>query len=113
LSVDNSVSGAVGSETYFFFGLGISLIIGAIGHELGSIGIGIALVVNLLISGAFALFGYFGNRYHLWPFIVGGFFYGLDGLIFLLAGDWLGVIIHVAIFCFLVKGALATRGIGE
>jgi hypothetical protein len=113
LSVANALSGVVGSQTYFFFGLGISLIIGAIGNQLGPIGIGIAVVVNLAISAMFAVFGYFGNRYHLWPFIVGCTLYALDGLIFLVAGDWLGVLFHVGIFAFLVKGALATRGIGE
>ncbi len=113
LSVANAFSGVVGSSAYFFFGLGVTLVIGAIGHEIGSIGIGVALVVNLMISAAFAAFGYFGNRYHLWPFFVGGFLYLLDGLVVLLMGSFLGVAFHVGILIFLIKGALSTRGIGE
>jgi hypothetical protein len=55
------------------------------------------------------MFGVFANKLHTWAFLVGMILYALDGLIFLLVGDWLSVGFHVfALFC-IFGGFSATR----
>ena len=59
------------------------------------------LALDLLAAAVFILFGVFANKGHRWAFIVGMVLFALDGLIFLLAQDWIGVGFHVfVLYCF-------------
>jgi hypothetical protein len=69
----------------------------------------VALVLDVLAAGLFVLFGVFATKKRLWAFIVGLIVYALDGLIFLLAGDWLGVGFHVFALLCIFAGCNATR----
>ena len=110
LSVVNSVLALSGSETRFILGLGITQIFDTIGQGLASgAGLALAVVLDVLAAVAFVFFGVFANKRHTWSFIVGMALYALDGLIYLIAQEWLGVGFHVfALFC-LFRGFKACR----
>lgn len=101
LSVINSILSMTGSGTYFVIGLAVTLIVDGM-----TIGLSqsfpdasvivkvIGFVLSILVSGVFALFGFFASRGKRWAFIVGMVLYGLDGLIMLAFADWIGVLFH-------------------
>ena len=64
----------------------------------------VAFVFNLFISIVFVLFGYYAIRMEKWAFQVGMGLYFIDGLLFLLVGDWLAVGFHVWVLFSLYKG---------
>jgi hypothetical protein len=113
LSLVNSISAASGSGWRFLLGLGITQVVDAFGSGIGGSGKIVALVLNLLVASMFVALGIFGNKRHLWAFIVGMGLFALDGLIFLLDQDWLGVGFHVfALYC-LFRGFSACRQMGK
>ena len=109
LSLVNSVSAFAGSTWRFILGLGITQVIDEFGRNLGTAGKGVALVLDLLAAGILVLFGIFGNKGHSWAFIVGMILFALDGVIFLLEQDWLGVGFHAFILFCLFRGFTACR----
>lgn len=109
LSLVNSIAAFTGSDWRFIIGLGITQIFDAIGQEIASAGKIVALVLDLVVAGVFVLFGVFANKGHLWAFIVGMVLFALDGLIFLLAQDWIGVGFHVFVLYCLFRGVQASR----
>jgi hypothetical protein len=109
LSLINSVVAFTGSSWQFIIGLGITRIIDEFGNGLGTAGKGVALVLDLLAAGVLVLFGIFGHKGHSWAFIVGMVLFALDGVIFLLAQDWLGVGFHAFVLFCLFRGLMACR----
>jgi hypothetical protein len=109
LSLVNTVMALAGSGIRFIFGLGVTQLISELGSELGPAGKGVALVLDLLAAGVLVLFGFFGNKGHSWAFIIGMILFALDGVIFLLAQDWLGVGFHAFVLFCLVRGFMACR----
>ena len=70
-----------------------------------------AVVLDLLAAAVFVLFGVFANKRHTWSFVVGMALYALDGLIYLIGQEWLGVGFHAfALFC-LFRGFKACRAL--
>ena len=55
----------------------------------------VGLVLSILLSGVFALFGFFAARAQRWAFITGMILYGLDALLLLLFKDWIGFLFHL------------------
>ena len=117
LSVINSILSMTGSSTYFVIGLAVTLIVDGM-----TIGLSqslpdasvilkiIGIVLSILIAGVFALFGFFASQGKRWAFIVGMILYGLDGLIMLAFGDWIGVLFHAFFLWGLFGG---WRALGE
>jgi hypothetical protein len=100
LSLINSVVALTGSGYGFIVGLGITQFIDAIGKSLGSAGTVVALGLDLAAAAVLFVFGIFAGKRHSWAFIVGMALYGLDGLLFLIVGDWLALGFHgFALFC--------------
>jgi hypothetical protein len=100
LSVINSVVALSGSQWGFIMGLGVTQIVDTIGKTLGGAGVPVAIILDIIVAGVFVLFGVFARQRHPWAFIVGMVLYGLDGLLFLLGGDLLGLGFHgFALFC--------------
>lgn len=100
LSLINSLTSLTGSGYGFIVGLGITQVIDALAKGLGPAGTAVAIVMDLLAAAVLVVFGVFANKRQAWAFIVGMVLYGLDGLIFLLAQDWLGLGFHVfVLFC--------------
>ncbi len=109
LSLINSIAAFTGSDWRFMLGLGLTQILDAFGHDLGSAGKAVVLALDLLAAGVCVCFGFFAHKRHLWAFVVGMVLIALDGIIFLLAQDWLGVGFHVFVLYFLFRGAKACR----
>lgn len=109
LSLINSIVAFTGSDWRFIIGLGITQIFDAIGHEIASAGKIVALLLDLIAAGVFVLFGVFANKGHLWAFITGMILFALDGVIFLLAHDWIGVGFHLFVLYCLFRGVQACR----
>lgn len=114
LSAINCAIVLSGSNWHFLAGLGITDIISYIAQKAGSTGTLIGIVLNALALGVFVMFGAFANKKQTWAFIVGMLFYGLDALIFLLAGpDILSIAFHAFALFQIFKGMQATNALKE
>lgn len=109
LSLINSFAALSGTNWRFIIGLGITQLIDGLGSDLGGGGKAVVLVLDLLAAGLFILFGIFATKGHRWAFIVGMILFALDGLIFLLVRDWLGVGFHVFVLYCLFRGFTACQ----
>jgi hypothetical protein len=72
-----------------------------------------ALIKDLLIAGAFAMFGLLARRGSDVAFIVGIFLYIIDAFLMIGMKDFFGFGVHLIALFFLVKGLLASRHIRE
>ena len=99
LSMVNSLILLFGGERSFIIGLGITQIVDLLSRELvAETGPGIiygALTIDVLFAGIFVFFGIVARRRQLWAFVVGMSLYATDGLIFVFAGDLLGIGFHI------------------
>ena len=112
LSLVNSVLALSGSGTRFILGLGITQLFDELAQGMGSgAGLAVAVVLDLLAAAVFVFFGVFANKRHTWSFIVGMALYALDGLIYLIAQDWLGVGFHAFVLFCLFRGFKACRAL--
>jgi hypothetical protein len=104
LSLINSIAALTGSGWRFILGLGITQMIDAFGRSLGSGGKIVVLILDVLAAGAFVLFGVFAHKRHTWAFIVGMMLFALDGVIVLMAQDWLDLAFHAFVLFCLFRG---------
>lgn len=116
LSLVNSAIYAFGGDISFILGLAVTQLVegvadAAIAEGLPSMLKVVAVVVSLLISGVFALFGYYANKGMAAAFIVGIGLYVLDGLLYLALGSLFAAGFHVFALFFIVRGFLASRQI--
>lgn len=111
LSLINTMIVFFGGGVSFIVGLGITQIIDGIVIETASTVKFIALFINILVSGMFAIFGYFALKHEKWAFIIGMVLYLLDGLIFLLVNDWWSVGFHAFVLLSLFAGIKSLRKI--
>lgn len=65
--------------------------------------------INILIAGAFALFGYFARKGSDIAFIVGMFLYVADAMLILAYRDNFGFAFHLLALFFMFKGLLGSR----
>jgi hypothetical protein len=72
-----------------------------------------AFLVNLAISAIFLIIGYFAGKGLSWIFITGIILYVLDGVIFLLFGDWLSIGLHAFALFFIVRGLMALNKLNK
>lgn len=105
-SLINSVINYFDGGLYFPIGLAITQLIDAFSllfqeelPESKTVFFGIGVILDLLIVGFVALFGFFIKKQKKWLIMVGGILYLADGLLFLLFQDWIGVAFH-AYFIF-------------
>jgi len=111
LSLVNSIAAFSGSDWRFILGLGITQVIDAFGHGIDGAGKFVALVLDLVAAGVLVLFGVFGSKGQLWAFVVGMVLFALDGVIFLLMQDWLGVAFHAFVLYCLFRGFQGCRAL--
>ncbi len=117
LSVINSVVIHFNGQWGFAVGLGITQVFDAIamgvgqagGSGAGMIATVIALGFDVFAAAVVALFGFLAAREKGWAFIVGGALYAMDGLIFLVVQDWMGLGLHALALFFIANGFLALR----
>ena len=108
LTIVTSIIAFGGGGWRFFISLGITQIIDGFAQglstELGGAPKVVALILDLIVTGLFVLFGWLANQKHLWAYILGMVAFALDGLVLLPFGDLLGVIAHVVVLFFLFRG---------
>ncbi len=71
------------------------------------------LLINLLIAGAFAMFGMLARKGIDLAFVVGIFLYLIDTFLMIGVKDFFGFGVHLLALFFLIKGLLASRHIQE
>ncbi|HEY0455862.1 MAG TPA: hypothetical protein VGE41_05770, partial [Verrucomicrobiae bacterium] len=109
LSIVNSLAALSGAGWRLIVGLGITQVVDELGYQLGTNGKAVALVLNFVVAGVFVLFGWFACKKHLWAFIVGMIFYGLDGGLMALGRGWLSVAFHAYVLFRLFGGIQAIQ----
>ena len=113
LTIVTSVIAFGGGGIRFLLGLGITQIIDGVAEAISAEGGGVAkvvaLVISLLISGVFIIFGWLSNQKMLGAYIAGMVLFALDGLLSLAFQDWIGVIAHGVVLFFLFRGFQAGR----
>ena len=98
LSVINSIILMTGGTWSFIFGLGITQVVDALSMSGASGEAGplpaTALIVDIVIAAGVAIVGYLAFRGHTSAYVAGMALYALDGLIFVVAGDYLAAGFH-------------------
>lgn len=81
LSVINTVTSMVGWDGSFLLGLGFTQLLDGFAKEIGRNAMYVIVPINLIVSGAYVLFGYFSCRAAKWAFVTGIVLYSLDTLL--------------------------------
>jgi hypothetical protein len=108
LSLINAGIALSGQGWRFILGLGVTQLVQELAQESGGAGIKAGLVG----LGVIAIFAFLGQRAvagHQWAFVVGMVLYGIDGAIFLLIQDWVGVGFHAFALMMIGRGYMAAR----
>ena len=108
LSLVNSLASLAGQKWRFVLGLGITQLADALAAHSGR-GFEVVAVLDAVIVASFVLLGRFALQGRVWAFGVGAAIYALDGLIFLVLRDWVGVAFHVFVLVMTVRGLDAAR----
>jgi len=107
LSLINAVLAFSGQQWRFILGLGVTQIVQEMtaSGSAGTIGglVGVALIVVFAVLGQRAVLG------HSWAFLLGMILFGLDGLLFVLIQDWIGVGFHAFALLMIGRGYAAAR----
>lgn len=113
LSMITSLIALGGGGIQFIFSLGITQIIDAFAAafalELGTGAKVVAIVLDLIITGVFVLFGWLANQRQLWAYITGAVLFLLDGVLSLVMADIISVLAHAFVLFFLFRGIFAGR----
>jgi hypothetical protein len=116
LSLINSVIILANGSWSFIVGLGVTQIVDGIAQGIaaeaasGATAIkAVAFAVDCCVAGVVALFAFMAGRRQSWAFIVGMVLYALDGLLFLLFGDFLSVGFHAFALFGIFGGYRALR----
>lgn len=107
LSVVNSMILLLGGTFNFIVGLGLTQLVTFLAREASMAGKGLAVTLTLLAACVFVLFGVLARQRMQWAFVVGMVLYGLDGLLFVLVQDWLGIGFHGFALYGIYKGMQA------
>jgi len=107
LSLINAAIAFAGQEWRFILGLGVTQIVqelaksGSAGTKAGLVGV--AVIIIFVVLGRRAVRGHGG------AFLVGMTLFALDGAIFALIQDWVGVGFHAFALLMIVRGYVAAR----
>jgi hypothetical protein len=113
LTIITSLIAFFGGGIRFLISLGVTQIIDGFAEglatELGSAVQVIGLILDLVVTGIFALFGYLAGKKVLWAYVLGMVVFLLDGLLALAFKDAIGVIAHAVVLFWLFRGYQAGR----
>lgn len=109
LTLITSIVSLSGSNFGFFLSLGITQVIDAIFSQFGTVGVVIAAIFDVLITGMFIGFGVLAGRKQLWAFIVGMVLFGLDTFILLLGMQVIAILLHGLALFYMFRGFQAGR----
>ena len=111
LTIITSLIATFGGGIRFLISLGVTQFIdgvaAALAPQLGGAVQVVALVLDLVVTGVFVVFGYLAGKKMLWAYITGMVVFLFDGLLSLVFADWIGVIAHVAVLFVLFRGLQA------
>lgn len=113
LSLINTAILLSGSDWSFIVGLGITQFADVIIGQLGTTGMIVALVFDIICAGIFVAFGVFARKGHNWSFIVGMILYALDGLLFIMVQDWLSMGFHAFALYSIYNGYQANQQLSK
>ncbi|MDF2519716.1 MAG: hypothetical protein K0R84_344 [Clostridia bacterium] len=117
LSMINTVINLLGGGVNFIIGLGITQFIDGVGigmaSSLGNTFLYVAGVIDFIIAGIFIVIGKIAVKRKRWAFITGMILYALDGAIFLVFGDLLGIAFHVFALYSIYLGMPAMKKLSE
>jgi hypothetical protein len=113
LSVINSLIAVFGGGVRLIVGLGVTSVADALSSESGAMVKTISFVFTLLMAGFIVILGVLARKFFHWAFIVGMVVYALDGLLLLIAPDYLGVAFHAFVLFLLSKGISASKKLSE
>ena len=108
LSLINAVLALSGQGWRFLLGLGITQLVQELAEQSGGAGLK-AGIVGLAMIGFFAVLGQRAVLGQQWAFVLGMVLFALDGCIFLLAQDWIGVAFHGFALAMIARGYAAAR----
>jgi hypothetical protein len=108
LSLINSALALAGQDWRFILGLGVTQLVQELTQESGTAGIK-AGIVGLAVIGLFAVIGQRAIQGYRWAFLLGTALFALDGAIFLLVQDWVGVGFHAFALIMILRGYSAAR----
>jgi len=115
LSVVTSLLSLSGSNIAFFLSLGTTQVIDAFARGLATeLGDGtkvVALILDVLIAGVFAVIGWFALKRHLWSFILGMILFALDALILMAFQIWISFVFHALVIFWIFKGYQAGKSL--
>jgi len=94
LSLLNSVIGMAGGNLHFIVGLGITQVVDAVAHGVGTAGIVLDLIINGIVAGVFVFFWHFARKGQKWAFLVGMVLYAADGCLLIMFKDILSMAFH-------------------
>lgn len=121
LSLLNSLMWAFDIGYIFFIGLGVTQLVDGfitglvpyLAPELATLVRVAGLVVDVLIAGLFALFGFLAKKGHRWSLIFGAVLYALDTLIFLMVPDFMSIGFHVLGLAIILTGLRAGKEVAK
>lgn len=121
LSQLNSIFMLIKLNIAFCIGLGISPLVAGIvtaaedpqAKELTSAGKGAGFAIGLVGMLFFLTIYFFANRRHAWAYIMGMLAYVVDGLIFLLFGDFLSIAFHIFALYWMFIGLKAAMSLNR
>lgn len=108
LSLINSVLALTGQDWRFLLGLGVTQLIQELGRDSEGTGMTAGLV-GLAVIGLFVFLGHRAVQGHGWAFVLGMVFFALDGALFLVTRDWVGVGFHAFALAMIFRGYAAAR----
>lgn len=112
-SILNSVLNAAGTEWGLALGLGVTYLIDGLAQGFSNtVRTPIyAFIIDIAIAGGFLLLGRAARRGNLGWYAVGIALYALDGLLFVLVQDFLGIAVHAIAIYALISGWRAARSL--
>lgn len=112
-SVINSLLSVFGANIHFVIGLGTTEVFESFAGKGFGTGTIIALLLDLLAAGTYALFGFFARRGAKWAFLTGMILYAIDAVLLLVFKDWLSVAFHAYALFRIFQGFQAAQQFGR
>jgi hypothetical protein len=116
LSLVNSVILLSGGDRHFVVGLGVTMVADVVAKtiaeenpDIAGTAKGIAFAFDLFVAAVVCVFGWLSRRGILPVFALGMFLYLLDGLIYVLVGEWMSVGFHAFVLFSMWSGFTAYR----
>ena len=120
LSLVNTAMAHGGADRHFIIGLSVTAIVDAIALEIGkqnpetaTLAMGIAIGFSVCVAVVVILFGWLSRKRLLWVFAIGMGLYLLDGLAYLLLGDFLSAGFHGYALFSMFRGFGAYRQMAQ